>query len=151
MSNPLTAIDFRIPFDRVKAEHIEPAVDELLADAQAAVDALAAAAAPPTFANTLLALEEVTERLEYAMTVVGHLESVATYAQLRQAYNRVQPKVSAFYSGIPLNEGLWRRLKAFAATKEAAGLNPCARGSSSNRWTAPARRGRPSTKPARNG
>ena len=79
MSNPLTAIDFRIPFDRVKAEHIEPAVDELLADAQAAVDALAAAAAPPTFANTLLALEEVTERLEYAMTVVGHLESVATY------------------------------------------------------------------------
>ena len=124
MSNPLTAIDFRIPFDRVKAEHVEPAVDELLADAQAAVDALAAAAAPPTFANTLLALEEVTERLEYAMTVVGHLESVATYPQLRQAYNRVQPKVSAFYSGIPLNAGLWRRLKAFAATEEAAGLNP---------------------------
>ncbi len=123
MLNPLVAIDFRIPFDRIKAEHVEPAVDELLADAQAALDALVASAEPYTFENTLLALEKVTERLEYAMTVVGHLESVATYPQLREAYNQVQPKVSAFYSGIPLNDGLWRRIKAFAETEEAAGLN----------------------------
>lgn len=128
MSNPLVSIDFRIPFDRIRAEHVEPAVDELLADAQAAVDALASSAAPPTFANTLLALEKATERLEYAMTVVGHLESAATCPQLREAHNRVQPKVSAFYSGIPLHEGLWRRIRAFAATEEAAALDPvCAR------------------------
>ena len=124
MSNPLVSIDFRIPFDRIRAEHVEPAVDELLADAQAAVDALAASAAPPTFANTLLALEKATDRLEYAMTVVGHLESAATCPQLREAHNRVQPKVSAFYSGIPLHEGLWRRIRAFAATEEAAALDP---------------------------
>ena len=124
MSNPLTVIDFRIPFDRIRAEHVEPAVDELLADAQAAVEAIAASAAPPAFANTLLALEKATERLEYAMTAVGHLESAATYPQLREAYNRVQPKVSAFYSGIPLHAGLWRRIRAFAATEEAAGLDP---------------------------
>ena len=124
MPNPLVSIDFRIPFDRIRAEHVEPAVDELLADAQAAVDALAASDAPPTFANTLLALEKATERLEYAMTVVGHLESAATYPQLREAHNRVQPKVSAFYSGIPLHEGLWRRIRAFAATEEAAALAP---------------------------
>ena len=96
----------------------------MLADAQAAVDALAASAAPPTFANTLLALEKATEKLEYAMTVVGHLESAATCPQLREAHNRVQPKVSAFYSGIPLHEGLWRRIRAFAATEEAAALDP---------------------------
>ena len=43
------------------------------------------------------------------MGVVRHLESVATYPELRAAYNAVQPEVSAFYSGIPLNAGLWRR------------------------------------------
>ena len=50
--------------------------------------------------------------------VVRHLESVATYPELRAAYNAVQPQVSAFYSGIPLNSGLWQASRAFAATAE---------------------------------
>ena len=62
------------------------------------------------------ALDKLTEPLDYAMGVVRHLESVATYPELRAAYNAVQPEVSAFYSGIPLNDGLWKRIKAYAAT-----------------------------------
>ena len=122
MSNPLVKIKFRIPFDEIKAEHVEPAIDELLADAQNSLDQIVASSKPRTFANTLLALEEVTETLEYAMNIVGHLEGVATYSELREAYNKVQPKVSAFYSGIPLNAGLWLQVKAFAETEEALGL-----------------------------
>lgn len=122
MSNPLVKINFRIPFDEIKAEHVEPAIDELLADAQNSLDKIVASPEPRTFANTLLALEKVTETLEYAMNIVGHLEGVATYPELREAYNKVQPKVSAFYSGIPLNAGLWRQVKAFAETQEARGL-----------------------------
>jgi oligopeptidase A len=122
MSNPLVKINFRIPFDEIKAEHVEPAIDELLADAQNSLDQIVASSEPRTFANTLLALEEVTETLEYAMNIVGHLEGVATYPELREAYNKVQPKVSAFYSGIPLNAGLWLQVKAFAETEEALGL-----------------------------
>ncbi len=121
-ANPLTEIQFRIPFDQIRAEHVEPAIDALLAEAQQELDALAADAGPRTFANTMLALEAVTEKLEYAMGVTGHLESVATYPELRKAYNSVQPKVSAFFSGIPLNEALWKKLQEFAATPEAAQL-----------------------------
>lgn len=121
-ANPLAEIQFRIPFDEIRAEHVEPAIDVLLAEAQRQIDALAAGESPRTFDNTLLALEAVTEKLEYAMGVVGHLESVATYAELREAYNSVQPKVSAFFSSIPLNEAVWKKLRDYAATAEAAKL-----------------------------
>ena len=56
-----------------------------------------------------MALDAATEPLDEAMAVVRHLESVATYPELREAYNAVQPEVSAFYSGIPLHAGLWQR------------------------------------------
>ncbi|WP_367399779.1 M3 family metallopeptidase, partial [Nevskia soli] len=68
------------------------------------------------------ALEMSTERLDYAMTVVRHLESVETSPELRAVFNAVQPAVSAFYSSIPLNEQLWNALKAFSETEEAKHL-----------------------------
>src|SRR5664279_1525898 len=56
------------------------------------------------------------------MGVVRHLESVATYPELRAAFNAAQPEVSAFYTGIALDAGLWRNIKAYAATPAAAQL-----------------------------
>ncbi|MCU1260400.1 MAG: Oligopeptidase [Bryobacterales bacterium] len=120
--NPLLQIQFEIPFDRIEPGHVEPAVQELLKDSAAKLEALAADPAPRTFANTMLALEAVTERLDYAMSVVRHLEGVRTTPELRAAYNAVEPLVSEFYSRIPLHEGLWKQLQAFAATQEARNL-----------------------------
>jgi oligopeptidase A len=121
-SNPLLEIHFRIPFDRIRSEHVEPAVEELLRDAQAKLEDLAADPGPRTFANTMLAYEALTERLEFAMSVVRHLESVATYPELRAAFNAVQPAVSAFQSSILLHAGLWKTLQRYALTDEAKGL-----------------------------
>ncbi len=120
--NPLLEVRFEIPFDRVRVEHVEPGIRELLADAQRHIDAIPAAPEPRTYQNTLLAMEQATERLDYAMTVVRHIESVATSPELRAAFNAVQPEVSAFYSSIPLNPALWDALKAFAQTPEAMAL-----------------------------
>ncbi|HTM49800.1 MAG TPA: M3 family metallopeptidase [Bryobacteraceae bacterium] len=121
-TNPLLEIQYRIPFDRIKAEHVEPAIGELLRDANEKLEALAADAGPRTFDNTLLAYEAITERLEYAMTVVRHLESVATYPELRAAFNAVQPAVSAFQSSLLMHEGLWKAVQSYSRTAEAAGL-----------------------------
>ena len=123
-SNPLGEIRFRIPFDEIQADHVEPAVDALLAEARERLDSLAQAASERTFDNTMLELEHVTDKLRFAMGVVSHLEAVRTTPELRKAYNAVQPKVSAFYSGIALNEKLWDQIKRFAATEEAARLSP---------------------------
>jgi oligopeptidase A len=114
--NPLLEVKFQIPFDQIQAEHVEPAIDALLAQATAAVEK--AVAAP----DLLDALDNLTEPLDYAIGVVRHLESVATTPALRAAFNAVQPKTSAFYSSIPLNQSLWNALRAFAATDQAKSL-----------------------------
>ncbi len=127
LHNPLLEIDFDIPFDRIRAEHVEPAADHLLAEARERLRAIGEGTGPRTYDDTLGALEETTEKLERAMGVVGHLESVATTPEWRAAYNAVRPKVSAFYSQIPLDERLWKALRAFAETDEARGLDPVRR------------------------
>ena len=42
--------------------------------------------------------------------------------ELRAAHNAVEPLASEFYSSIPLDEGLWKALREYAATPEAAAL-----------------------------
>src|SRR5271163_2193172 len=98
--NPLFEIQFRVPFDQIKVSDVEPAIDELLADAARRLEQAV------TSSDPLQALDTMTERLDFAMGVVRHLESVATTPELRAAHNAVQPKVSAFYSSLPLNEEL---------------------------------------------
>src|SRR5437899_2115823 len=120
--NPLLNVNFRVPFDRIGAQHVEPAIIQLLAEARERLEAIAAEAGPRDFDNTMLGLDEMSEPLDFAMSVVKHLESVATYPALRAAFNAVQPTVSAFYSGIPLNEGLWKAVQQYAATSEAQAL-----------------------------
>ena len=120
--NPLLSISFAIPFDQIEAPHVVAGIRELIAQAQAAIQAVIDAPAPRTYANTLLALDRCTEPLDVALNVVRHLETVVTTQELREAFNAIQPEASAFYSSIALNPGLWAALKAFAATEEAAQL-----------------------------
>src|SRR5580704_200506 len=85
--NPLLSNEFRIPFDQIRSEHVQPAVTDLLADCQTRLDRILAAPAPRTYENTMEALDSISDRLEYAVGVTRHLESVATYPDLRQAFN----------------------------------------------------------------
>src|SRR5665213_1720797 len=126
-NNPLLSIAFLVPFDRVRAEHVEPGVAQVLAEANRRIEAIVADSTPRTYANTMLALEKSTENLDYALSVVRHLEAVATSPELRAAWNAVEPETSAFYSRIPLNDGLWRQLRAYASTPEATSLSPTRR------------------------
>jgi len=120
--NPLLQVAFLIPFDRILPEHVVPGVRTLLAQSQQKIDAIVADNSQRTYGNTMLALEQATEILDFALSVVRHLESVATTPELRAAWNTVEPEASAFYSQIPLNAGLWKQLKSFAETSEARAL-----------------------------
>lgn len=120
--NPLLSDDFRIPFHRIRAEHIEPGIRAALAEAQAAVDAVADNGDPPTWANTLGALDEATELLSRRIAPASHLVSVAETPELRAAYNAVLPEIEGFWTRLLLDARLWDRLQAFAATEEAHGL-----------------------------
>jgi oligopeptidase A len=124
MDNPLGSRSFPIPFERIRAELVLPAIDELIADARERLAAIPRAPGPRTFDGTLRALERATERLEHAIHVVGHLEHVATTPELRAAYNEAQPRVSELMSRIPLDEALWRTIRELAESDEARSLAP---------------------------
>ena len=96
---------------------------ELLRDARERLDRITSESTPRSFANTMDALDDLTQRLDYAMGITRHLEAVSTTPELRAAYNAVQPEVSAFYSSLPLNEPLWKTVQAYAATEEAGKLS----------------------------
>jgi len=121
-SNPILSQGYRIPFHRIRAEHVEPGIREALAEAQSDIDTLSSETAPPTWASTIERLDDVTDRLSRRIAPVHHLVAVAETPELRRAYNAVLPEISAFWSRLPLNEALWRRVKGFAEGSEATGL-----------------------------
>ena len=121
-NNPLSSISVPVPFHEVRAEHVEPAIDALIAQSQARLDAIGAA--PRTYEATLGALDLATGELDYAMNVASHLEAVLGTPELRAAYNRILPKVSEFGSKIMLSGPLYRALRELSDTPAAKELDP---------------------------
>ncbi len=121
-ANPLIQINFKIPFDQIRAEHVEPGIAELLRAARERLEAITSDPSPRIFDNTMERLDTLTDPLDYAMGIVRHLEAVATTPELRAAYNHVQPEVSAFHTSLPLNEALWNAVKSYSQSDDAKQL-----------------------------
>lgn len=122
MSNPLLSDAFEIPFDRITPEHIEPGIQACIDDARGRLDAIATQPGPPTWANTLAAFDTATRRLDRAWTVVNHLRSVVQTPALVEAVEAMTPAVTDLYTGIALDDALWRTINAYAASTEAKQL-----------------------------
>ncbi|MBV8896803.1 MAG: M3 family metallopeptidase [Acidobacteriaceae bacterium] len=124
VENPLLTERFPIQFDAIKAEHVVPAINLLLEQMKNRVADLGKPSMPRTYENVLLTLDRLTEPLDFAMSVVRHLEGVATYSELRAAYNEIIGPVSQFYTSIPLDPNVWAAIKAVAESEQAANLAP---------------------------
>lgn len=120
--NPILDPSFRIPFDRIHASHVAPGVRELLAEARDEVERLAADTSPPSWQSVVAPLDRIMDRVERGTVPVRHLLAVAESPELREAWGEVLPEVTRFWSSLHLHEGLWFRVKAFAATEEARTL-----------------------------
>lgn len=120
--NPILSREVPIPFSEVRAEHVEPGLRDALDAATAALERIVSVQGERTYDNTLHALEDLTERLGRAATIVSHLNSVRQTPALRDAYAKMLPDVSAFHAKLPTNDRLWQALKDYAASNDAAGL-----------------------------
>ena len=112
MINPL--LDFsNVPlFDRIQPEHVSPAVDALMVDAQAALDKVTASDFPASWTSISAVLDVATEKLGRAWGAVSHLNAVADTPELRAAYNAALPVVTEFYTRLGADERLYAKYKA---------------------------------------
>ncbi len=122
-SNPILSDAYRIPFDRIRAHHVGPGVRQALREAQTEIDAIGEDPSPPTWDAILERLEQATERLGRRLGPPAHLMAVAETPALREAYNDVLPEISAFWTRLPLNEALWKRVRAYSESQEASRLS----------------------------
>jgi oligopeptidase A len=120
MSNPL--LDFTdLPlFDRITPADVAPAVDVLLANAQAAQEKVTAPDFPADWNAIAKTLDVATEELGRAWSAVSHLNSVADTPELRAAYNADLPRVTEFWTRLSADERLYAKYKQI----DPATLNP---------------------------
>ncbi len=116
MNNPLLETSGLPLFDRIAPDHVAPAMDVLLAEADSALTRVTAADFPARWADIALVLDVATERLGRAWGAVSHLNSVADTPELRAAYNTALPRVTEFWTRLGSNEQLYAKYKAIDPT-----------------------------------
>ena len=111
--NPLLDFTSLPRFADILPEHVNPAIEQLIAEAQTAITA-ATKAESVSWATVVEPLQDATERLGRAWGAVAHLNAVISSPALRDAHNAALPKVTQFYTEVGLNRGLFERYKALA-------------------------------------
>ena len=111
-ANPLLDLTDLPRFDAIAPEHIEPAINLLLKEADAALEAVTQADFPAEWSTMAATLDVATERLGRAWGAVSHLNSVADTPELRAAYNKALPTVTDFWTRLGSDERLYAKYKA---------------------------------------
>jgi oligopeptidase A len=119
MTNPLLDFSDAPLFDQIQPQHVGPAVNVLLADAQIALDNVTASDFPASWTGISAVLDVATEKLGRAWGAVSHLNAVADTPELRVAYNAALPVITEFYARLGADERLYAKYKAI----DAAALN----------------------------
>ena len=118
-TNPLLDTSGLPLFDQIKPEHVTPALDVLLADAEASLTKVTGPDVPPDYDALSLLLDVSTERLGRAWGAVGHLNSVADTPELRAAFNDNLPRMTEFYTRLGADERLYAKYKALNQAQQA--------------------------------
>jgi oligopeptidase A len=132
MSNPLLDHSGLPRFAEIRPEHVAPAITQLLAEADKALEKATSDEVPADYDAMSAVLDVATERLGSAWGAVAHLNHVADNPELRAAYNESLPRVTEFHTRLGADERLYAKYKAIANSPAAAKLNAARRQALSN-------------------
>lgn len=116
---PLEAPDF----DLINDEHFLPAYREGMRIEIEEIGQIAANPEPPTFENTIVAMERTGEMLTRVRRVFSNLTSAHTNDRLQQIQAELAPELAAHSDNIMLNSALFERVKTLYDNREELGLN----------------------------
>src|SRR5258705_4172904 len=112
------------PFDQVKVEHFKPALETAMAEQLGEIDAIAANPAPPTFENTIAAMERSGRTLDRVDRIYSVWTSTLRSPGFRDVERDMEPKLAQFRDRIVQNERLFKRISAVYESRERSGLSP---------------------------
>ena len=111
MNNPLLELSDLPRFSAIRPEHVEPAVDQVLAENRAALQSLLHGS-EASWASVVEPLERMGHRLGRVWAPVGHMNAVVNSEPLREAYNRCLPKLSDYSTELGQNEDLFQAYRS---------------------------------------
>ena len=114
----------RPPFDRVEVEQFKPALEAGMAEQLSAIDKITAETAPPSFANTIAAMERSDRALKRVQGLYGVWSTSMNTPGFQAVEREMAPRLAAFRDQITQNETLFRRIAAVYEARESAGLSP---------------------------
>ena len=114
MQNPLLEMHGLPPFTNITAEHVEPAIDQLLAEGRQQVRELLARNTRYSWENLVEPLEAMDDRISRAWSPVSHMNSVVNTEEMRAAYNACLPKLSEYGTEMGQHEGLYKAFRQIA-------------------------------------
>lgn len=112
------------PFDKIKVEHFVPAFEEGMLQQEKAINAIIDSKEPPTFKNTIEAIENSSELLDKVSSVFSNIRSANTNAELQKIASEIFPKLSAHSDNINLNSKLFEKIKIVYANRTKEKLTP---------------------------
>jgi oligopeptidase A len=127
IENPLLDFSGLPRFDAIRAAHVAPAVERLIAAARAAVDAIASDSRPATWDNVAEPLAEPLDRLDRAWGAVQHLNAVMSTPEWREAYHANLPSITAFHTDLAQDLRLFGRYREIKASPSFATLDAARR------------------------
>jgi len=123
MNNPLLTDSILPLFSAIKPEHVEPAIDQLLAEARATVEKCLQTKQNYTWEKLIAPIADAEDRLNKAWSPVSHLNSVCNNEELRAAYNACLPKLSEYATEIGQNKRLFYAYRLIAKHSEFSTLD----------------------------
>jgi len=118
MKNPLLDLSGLPRFSLIKPEHVEPAIDQVLADCRAQVETLLSSNSEFTWDNLIQPLEDMDERLSRVWSPVSHMNSVVNSDELRASYNACLGKLSNYGTEMGQNAELFKAYQSIAKGDE---------------------------------
>ncbi len=111
-------------FDKMDLAALKPALEAAMAKNLAEIDAIANDPAPPTFENTIVALERAGDELGRVFVYFGLWGGNLSTPEFRAVQREMSPKLAEFNSKITQNDALFARVKAVHESPETKKLRP---------------------------
>lgn len=123
MTNPLLEITELPQFSKIKAEHVVPAIEQLLDEARQTITKQLQNGAPYSWQSLVEPIEAAEDRLNKAWSPVSHMNAVINSDDMREAYNACLPKLSEYATETGQNLELYQAYKSIHDSAEFTSLD----------------------------